>query len=233
MRVIVVTDKKRHLFHPLLVTQASRALADGNKWEFEAVLREFERNYYMEGLMRYHEESFLELLGKYVFLGVVAGFNRAEELVEEARNGLRIIEVGDPYVPFYLAGLLYLEGKPVPKEILRKLPHPIYDLEDEDYIEFLLRLFEHNHRFGIVSCAFEFWTMRQALYSELLRPEKPEIWWDRNCFVGIARLEKDLDDVEGEFKIACRNGWCVFYFRGSKKRLREKLEELGISLPRL
>ena len=232
MRVIVVTDKKRHIFHPRLVAKASRALVNGNKWEFEAVLREFERNYFMEGPIKYKGESFLELLGKYILLGVMAGFNRAEELVEEARNGLRIIEVGDPYVPFYLAGLLYLGGKPVPKEILGKLPHPVYDLEDDGYIEFLLRLFEHNHRFGIVNCALEFWTMRQALYAGLLRPEKPEIWRDKGCSVGIARLKGDIDEVEGEFKIACRDGWCVFYFRGSKRRLEEKLRELGISPPR-
>ncbi|MEO2151411.1 MAG: hypothetical protein ABGW50_01975 [Thermococcus sp.] len=232
MKVIVVTDRKRHVLHPVLVARASRALVDGNRWEFEAVLREFERNYFMEGLMKYKGESFLELLGKYLFLGTVAGFNRAEELIEEARKGLRIVEVGDPYVPFYLAGIMYLERKPVPKEIVKKLPDPIYDLEDDDYIAFLLRLFEHNHRFGIVSCALEFWTMRQALYGGLLRPEKPEIWGDKGCSVGIARLKRDIDNVEGEFKIACRNGWCVFYFRGSKKRLKEKLEELGISPPR-
>ncbi|AFL95375.1 hypothetical protein CL1_1172 [Thermococcus cleftensis] len=130
----------------------------------------------MEGLVRYRGESFLELLGKYVLLGVTAGFNRAEELIAEAeKGGVRIIEVGDPYVPFYLAGTLFLEGKPVPKEIVKRLPYPIYDLNDEDYIAFLLRLFEHNHRFGIVSCAFEFFALREALYMGLLKPEKPEI----------------------------------------------------------
>ncbi len=228
----MVTDRKRYVLHPVLVARASRALVDGNRWEFEAVLREFERNYFMEGLVKYKGESFLELLGKYLFLGTVAGFNRAEELIEEARKGLRIVEVGDPYVPFYLAGIMYLEGKPVPKEILRKLPNPVYDLDDDDYIAFLLRLFEHNHHFGVISCALEFWTLRQALYAGLLRPEKPEIWRDKGCSVGIARLKGDIDDVEGEFKIACRNGWCVFYFRGSKRILEEKLRELGISPPR-
>ncbi|QDA30342.1 hypothetical protein FH039_00150 [Thermococcus indicus] len=233
MRVIIVEDKKRHLFHPLLVSRASRALVDRNRWEFEAVLREFERNYFMEGLMKYRGESFLELLGKYLFLGTVAGFKGAEELVEEARKGLRIVEVGDPYVPFYISGTLFLAGKPVPKEIVKKLPHPIHDLEDDDYIAFLLRLFEHNHRFGIVSCAREFWTMRQALYGGLLRPERQEIWEGEGCFVGVLHLNGEEDGIEGNtrgnFKIACRNGWCVFYFRGSRKRLKGKLRELGVS----
>lgn len=232
MHAVMVTDKKRHVFHPLLVIKASRALVDGNRWEFEAILREFERNYLMEGLVRYHEESFLEFLGKYVLLGVMAGFNRAEELIEKAKmGGIRIIEVGDPYVPFYLAGILFLEGKPIPKEILRKLPDPVYDLDDEDYIAFLLRLFEHNHRFGIVSCALEFRTMGKALYGGFLRPEKPEIWRDKGCFVGVVRGEGDISDVRGEFKIACRNGWCVFYFRGSRKKLEEKLRELSLNSP--
>jgi len=231
MRVIMVTDKRRHIFHPHLVAKASRALVDGNGWEFKAVLREFEGNYLMEGLMRYRGESFLEFLGKYVFLGVMTGFNRAEELMEDAKRGIRIIEVGDPYVPFYLAGTLFLEEKPVPKEIVRKLPHPVQDLDDRDYLAFLLRLFEHNHRFGIVSCAFEFWAMREALYGGILRPEKPEIWLDKRCFVGVVQGEGNLDDVRGEFKIACRNGWCVFYFRGSRKKLEEKLRELSLSLP--
>ncbi|CAD5245203.1 hypothetical protein [Thermococcus camini] len=234
MRVIMVKEIKKHLLHPVLIAKASRALADGNRWEFEAILREFERNYFMEGLMEYRGESLLELLGKYVLLGVVAGFKGAKELIEEAKRGrIRIIEVGDPYVPFYLAGTLFLAGKPVPKKIVKRLPDPIYDLNDEDYIAFLLRLFEHNHRFGIVGCALEFWTMRQALYSGLLRPEKPEIWRDSGCFVGVIPLDEDLDNVKGKFKIACRNGWCVFYFRGSKKMLKEKLKELGISSPPL
>ena len=49
MHAVMVTDKKRHVFHPLLVIKASRALVDGNRWEFEAILREFERNYLMGG----------------------------------------------------------------------------------------------------------------------------------------------------------------------------------------
>ncbi|ASJ05415.1 hypothetical protein [Thermococcus barossii] len=232
MRVIMVTDQKRHLFHRLLIVKASKALVEGNRAEFEKVLGDFERNYLMEGLVRYREESFLELLGKYVLLGVAAGFNKAEELIAEAeKGGVRIIEVGDPYVPFYMTGTLFLEGKPVPKEIVKRLPDPIYDLNDEEYIAFLLRLFEHNHHFGIVSCAFEFFALREALYMGLLKPEKPEIWRDKSCFVGVAQLKGDIDDVDGEFKIACRDGWCVFYFRGSRKRLKEKLKEMGLSFP--
>ena len=232
MRVVMVTDRKRHIFHPLLIARASRALVDGNRWEFEAILREFERNYFMEGLVSYWGESFLERLGKYVLLGVATGFNKAEELIEEAKEGgVRIIEVGDPYVPFYLAGTLLLEGRPVPKEIVKRLPDPIYDLDDEDYIAFLLKLFEHNHRFGIVNCALQFWTMRVALYRGLLKPERSEIWRDKGCFVGVVQGKRDLDDVGGEFKIACRDGWCVFYFRGSGKRLKERLKEISPSFP--
>jgi len=231
MRVVMVADWRKHVFHPILIAKASRALIDGNRWEFEAVLRQFESNYFMEGLIRSGEESFFELIQKYLFLGTIAGFHRIEDLVEDARNGgIRFIEVGDPYLPFYTAGILFLNGRPIPREIVRKLPDPV-DFRDEDYLRFLLMLFEHNHRFGIVSCAFEFRAIREALYEGILRQEEPEIWRDRGCFVGIVPGEGDPDGVHGDFKIACRGGWCVFYFRGSRKRLKEKLKEHGLSLP--
>jgi hypothetical protein len=231
MHIVVVTDWRRHVFHPALVVRASRALADENRWEFEAILREFARNYFMEGLVKSGEGSFLGFLQKYIFLGTVTGFNRAKNLLGEIKDGkIRIIEVGDPYVPFYTAGILFLNGKPVQKEILRRLPDPA-EFNDEDYLRFLLMLFEHNHRFGVVGCAFEFWAMREALYRGILRPEEPGIWKGRGCFVGIVPSSVEMDDVEGKFKMACRNGWCVLYFRGSRKKLEENLNELGLTLP--
>ncbi|NJE00305.1 hypothetical protein [Thermococcus sp. JdF3] len=232
MKTVIVTDRRRHLLHPLLVVSASRVLHRGNLRAFEAVAEAFERNYFFERVVRMPMDCFGKYLGESILLGVHAGFSRLDELLPEAEGeGVRLIETVDGWVPFHTAARLYADGKPVPPEILRSLPDPDHLPGDGDYLRFLVKLIEHNHRSGTVSCAFEFWTMREALYMGLLKPEKPEIWRDKSCFVGVAQLKGDIDDVDGEFKIACRDGWCLFYFRGSEKRLKEKLKERGLSPP--
>ncbi|WP_148883064.1 hypothetical protein [Thermococcus aciditolerans] len=232
MKTVIVTDRRRHLLHPLLVASASRVLHRGNLRAFEAVAEAFERNYFFERVVRMPMDCFGKYLEESILLGVQAGFNRLDELLPAAEGeGVRLIETGDEWVPFYTAARLYADGKPVPAEILRHLPNPEHLPRDGDYLRFMVKLIEHNHRFGTVSCAFEFWALREALSRKLWRPKGPKTWRGRGCFVGVTRGKGDINDVRGELKLFCRNGWCLFYFRGSEKRLKEKLKERGLSPP--